>query len=82
VKYSVCGFLSTKLLQIVDGQFVQEGDDFFGYGQLPGVVGVCYRDGVHSRGLAGLQAPVRVLDDDALAGVDRGVTIFVEFLQG
>ena len=46
------------------------GDDFFGYGQLFGVVGVCYGDGVHSRGLAGLQAPVRVLYDDAFVGGD------------
>ena len=40
--------LSTKLLQIVNGQIVQVGDDFFSYCQLLGVVGVCYGDGVHS----------------------------------
>src|SRR4030042_106414 len=60
--------LSTELVQVVDGQFVQVGDDFFGYGQLPGVIGVCYGDGVHYRGLSGLQAPVRVLYYNALAG--------------
>ena len=63
--------LSTELLQLFDGQFVQVGDDFFGYGQLLGVVGICYRDGVHARGFAGLQAPVGVLDNDALVSCDR-----------
>ena len=46
--FSDCSFLSTNLLQVVDGKFVQVGDDFFGYGQLPGVVGVCYGRSVHS----------------------------------
>ncbi len=40
--------LNAKLLQVVNGQFVQVGDDFFGYCQLLCVVGIYYGDGVHS----------------------------------
>ena len=74
--------LRAELLQVVDGQFVQVGDDLFRYGQLLGIVGVGYGDGVHTCGFASLQAPVRVLYYDALAGGDRGVIIFIKFLQG
>ena len=74
--------LNAKLLQVFHGQIAQVGDDFFGYCQLLGVVGVCYGDCVHSRGLAGLQTPVRVLYDDAFTGGNWGLTIFIEFLQG
>jgi hypothetical protein len=74
--------LRADSLEIVHGQLVEAGDDAVGLLELGGFVGIRHGDSVHAGGLGGLEAPVRVLDDDAALRGDGFRPHLLELLQG
>jgi len=76
-----CSDSGAEAAQVVDGQFAQIGDDFFGHSKLFGGVGIGYGDRVHAGVVGGFDAPMRILDDDALAGRDGLRGILVQFTE-
>ncbi len=49
---------STEPLQVANGQFGKDVNSFFGGSQPLGIVGIGYRDGMHSRSPRGIKSPV------------------------